>query len=115
MTSPGTVVGGTLVDGIDVDLLAAAVAACPVVARLTAGPAGAGVYLPGRRVAGVAVRPQLGGDPARVAVHVVARAGVPVREVADQVRAAVGTVAPGSPVDVAVEDVEDPAAADGSP
>ncbi|SFP38907.1 hypothetical protein SAMN05660464_3036 [Geodermatophilus dictyosporus] len=107
MTSPGTVVDGVLVDGIDVDLLAAAVAACPAVARLTAGPAGAGVYLPGRRVAGLAVRPQPGGGPARVAVHVVARAGVPVQEVAGQVRTAVAPVAPGSPVDVAVEDVED--------
>ncbi|SDD08828.1 hypothetical protein SAMN05660690_3339 [Geodermatophilus telluris] len=108
MTPLGTVVDtGTVVDGIDVDRLAAAVAASPAVARLTAGPAGAGVYLPGRRVAGLAVRPQPGGGPVRVAVHVVARAGVPVRDVAGQVRAAVGTVAPGSPVDVTVEDVED--------
>lgn len=110
MTSPAA---PALVDGVDVDRVAAAVAACPAVARLTAGRAGAGSYLPGRRVAGVAVRPAPGG-PARVAVHVVAHAGVPVSEVADQVRTAVAPLAPGSPVDVAVEDVLDPLA-DGTP
>ncbi len=109
MTSPAA---PALVDGVDVDRVAAAVVACPAVARLTAGGTGAGSYLPGRRVAGVAVRPAPGGGPARVAVHVVARAGVPVREVADQVRTAVAPLAPGSVVDVAIEDVVDPLADD---
>jgi hypothetical protein len=93
--------------GIDVDRVAAAVVAVPGVAGLTAGPGGAGTYLPGRRVDGVVVPAPGGPAPARVVVHVVARAGVPVLDLASAVRSAVGTAVPGAPVDVVVEDVLD--------
>ncbi|MGY1716871.1 hypothetical protein ACI78R_20610 [Geodermatophilus sp. SYSU D01106] len=90
---------------VDADRVAAALAAVPGVAGLTAGPAGAGTYLPGRRVDGVVLTAVPGGRPDRVTVHVVAAAGTAVREVAAAVREAVAAVAPGSPVDVVVEDV----------
>lgn len=84
------------------DAIAAAVTACPGVAGLASGPVA--TYLPGRTVAGVAVR-----DGA-VQVAVVARYGQPLAETAEQVRAAASQVAPGRRVDVAVEDVLDGAA-----
>lgn len=79
------------------DQIARSVTGCPGVAGLADGPVG--TYLPGRVVPGVAVR-----DGA-VEVAVVARYGVAITEVADQVRAAVEPLAPGWPVDVRVEDV----------
>lgn len=79
------------------DAIAAAVTACPGVAGLAAGPVA--TYLPGRIVAGVAVR-----DGA-LQVAVIARYGQPLAETAEQVRAAASRVAPGRRVDVAVEDI----------
>ncbi|GLY75078.1 hypothetical protein [Actinoallomurus iriomotensis] len=78
--------------------IATAVADCPSVARLSAGPAA--TYLPGRTVPGVAVRED------RVRIAVVAAYGPPIAEVAEQVRAAAREVVPDLPVDVAVEDIE---------
>ena len=95
-----------IVDGVDVDRVAAAVAACPAVARLTGGTSGRGTYLPGRRVPGVVVRESAGPSPATVEVHVVARYGPAMREVARQVRAALAALIPGSPVDVTIDDVD---------
>jgi hypothetical protein len=87
----------------DVDLIdpiAAAVQACPAVAGLHGGRFGqATTYLPGRRVAGVAV---LSGE---IVIGVVGRYPASVFELALQVRAAVAAVAPGVPVTVNVEDL----------
>lgn len=83
--------------------IAAAVAECPTVAGLAAGPLA--TYLAGRTVPGVAV----GEDQVRVAV--VAAAGSSPAEVAEQVRAAARRVAPGGRVDVLVEDIETPGGA----
>lgn len=102
MTTPADGV----VDGVDVDRVAAAVAACPAVARLTGGTSGRGTYLPGRRVPGVVVRESPGPSPATVEVYVVARYGPAMREVARQVRAALAALLPGSPVDVIIDDVD---------
>jgi uncharacterized alkaline shock family protein YloU len=104
MTRPAGTTGG-MVEGIDVDRVAAVVRACPAVAGLS-GAGGRGTYLPGRRVPGVVIREPIGSGPATIEVHVIARYGPAISEVAAQVRAAVAEVAPGSPVDVVVEDVD---------
>jgi uncharacterized alkaline shock family protein YloU len=59
-------------------------------------------YLPGRRLVGV----RLEGE--EVALHVVARWGTPLPEVADAVRRAVAPFAGGRPVSVYIEDIEVP-------
>jgi uncharacterized alkaline shock family protein YloU len=82
------------------DRVARAVAGCPGVARLAAGPVG--TYLPRRVVPGVAVR------ESSVRVAVVAQYGAFLGEVARRVQAAVRDAAPGRRVDVVIEDIEVP-------
>jgi hypothetical protein len=79
------------------DRIAVAVTGCPAVAALAVGPLA--TYLPGRTVTGVAVR------GTAVEVAVIARFGVPLAEVADQVRAAVRPLAPGVLIDVYIDDI----------
>lgn len=81
------------------DVVAAAVLAVDGVAALHGGMFGeVGTYLPGRRVAGVAL------SDAGAQVHVAVRYGSRVPAVADAVRAAVGPLVTGS-VDVVIEDI----------
>lgn len=81
--SPGTAVADLA------ELVAAAATAVPGVLRLHAGPLGEiGTYLPGRRVAGVRLRP---GTPAEV--HVVVALDADLRAVAADVHRAVQAVA----------------------
>ncbi|WP_261776997.1 hypothetical protein [Rhodococcoides kroppenstedtii] len=81
------------------DRVAAAVIAVPGVAFLHGGVFGEiGTYLPGRRVAGVAVR-----DDA-TEVHIAVTTDAVVRDTADAVRRAVRAVVD-KPVNVLVEDV----------
>jgi hypothetical protein len=83
-----------------VDPIAMAVRACPAVAGLHGGWFGrATTYLPGRRVAGVAVFPY------EIVIGVVGRYPASVSEIATQVRAAVAGVAPNVSVTVHVEDM----------
>lgn len=105
------VVGGSLAEPI-----AAAVLACPLVTRLTGHLAGeVATYLPGRRVLGVRVRPD------GIAVQVAGRYGVPVGQIAADVRAAVravladpssvpspaeGHVPVDVPIDVVIDDLD---------
>ena len=71
-----------VVDGVDLDAVAAAARGCPAVDDLCPGPWGGVVtYLPGRQVPGVRVA----GD--HVVISVRGRWGVPASEVARQVRA----------------------------
>jgi hypothetical protein len=92
-----------LSDAISPDAVAERVAACRSVARLSPGPVGeVATYLPGRRVPGVRL------TDARIEVHVVARWGVRVPDVAADVRGALQPIAPGYSVDVHVDDVEVP-------
>ena len=87
----------------DIESVAAAALGCPLIADLTAGRFGeVATYRPGRRIAGVRVAD---GD---LEVHVVARWGVPLPEVAEVVRAAVTPHAGGLPVAVYVDDIEVP-------
>lgn len=91
---------------VDVDAVAAAAQGCPVVARLTGGRFGeVATYGPGRRILGVR---QADGA---VEVHVVARWGTPLPELADVVRGAVAPYAGGLPVAVFVDDIELPGVA----
>ncbi|WP_261555969.1 hypothetical protein, partial [Frankia tisae] len=106
----------------DPDRVAAAVTACPGVARLVATPTpgllsiparvGAGdrgpvaevaTYLPRRRVAGVRVRDD------RIVVQVDCRYGEPLADLAGRIRAAVLCAAPDCPrVDVVIRDLDPP-------
>ena len=89
---------GALYD-VDPELIAAVVLGCPAVAALSGGPSGtAATYLPGRKVPGVRL------TPTAVVVHVVARYGPPVGEVARQIRTALGGLV-STRVDVVVEDL----------
>ena len=93
---------GALVDGIDVDAVAAAVRTCAGVDDLYSNPAATvASYLPGRQVAGVRV-----GSP-NVTIQIRGRWGVPVPQLVAQVRAAVATMVGGRPVDVVIADVTD--------
>ncbi len=94
---------------VDPDAVAAAALSCPGVASMSGGAVGeVATYLPGRRVVGVRVG---GGE---VEVHIVARWGRPLTEVADAVRQAVGAVTGGMPSSVFVEDIELPSQEEGS-
>ena len=91
-----------VVDGVDLDAVAAAARSCTAVDDLCPGPWGGVVsYLPGREVAGVRVTHD------HVVISVRGRWGVPVSELAGQVRAAVtGLVAPRR-VDIVLADLAD--------
>jgi hypothetical protein len=105
MTLPpaGSVPGAAVIDGVDVDAVAAAVLACPGVAALDGGQFGeVASYLPGRKVTGVMV---IGG---RVKVQVRARWAVPAPGVARQITAAAVPLTGHYPVDVAIADIDDP-------
>lgn len=92
-----------LLGAIDAEAVAERAAGCRSVARLSPGPVGeVATYLPGRRVEGV----RLAGG--QIEVHVVARWGVRVPDLAAEVRAGVGSIAAGFPIDVHVDDVDVP-------
>jgi hypothetical protein len=95
-----------LVDGIDIDAVAAIVRGCAGVSALDGGPFGeVASYLPGRTVPGVAV------DDNRIRVQVRSRWGVPAADVAALITAALAPLAGPRPVDVAIADIDDPPAA----
>jgi hypothetical protein len=92
-----------VVDGVDLDAVAAAARGCPAVDDLCSGAWGGVVsYLPGREVAGVRVASD------HVVISVRGRWGVPVSELAGQVRAAVTGLAGPRRVDVVVADLAGP-------
>ena len=87
----------------DLDAIAAAALGCPLVADLTAGRFGeVATYGPGHRIPGVRL------VEGEVELHVVAKWGVPLPEVADVLRLAVAPYAGGLPVAVFVDDIEVP-------
>lgn len=84
-------------------LVATSVQRCPAVAALTAGRFGQfRTYLAGRQVVGVSV------EPDRVDIGVVARFGVPIGDLSDQVHAAVMPLVGGRSINIRVEDVHIP-------
>lgn len=93
----------SVVDGVDVDAVAAAVAACAGVSELSGGRFGEiATYLPGRRVAGVTVSADT------VTVQVRARWGRPVDAMFAEVLAAAGSMLKGKQLALVVTDVDDP-------
>lgn len=100
MTSPAESI---LVDGIDVDAVAAAVRGCPAVHDLDGGKlGGVATYLPGRRVPGIRI------DDDRIEVHVRAVWNQPVSLVAQQIRAVLARLSGGRVIDVVLTDVAEP-------
>ena len=92
-----------VIDGVNVDAVAAAVLACVGVAGLDSGQFGeVASYLPGRTVAGIVVS---GG---RVTVQIRARWAVPAPRLGAVIRSAVTPLAPTRPVDVVIADIDDP-------
>jgi len=96
MTQPPRAV----IDGVDLDAVAAAVRSCPAIDDLSSGPWGGVVsYLPGRQLAGVRVASDY------VLISVRGRWGVPVAEMARQVRTAVAGLVGPRRVDLEVADL----------
>ena len=109
MTRPvppaGSHLRAAVVDGVDLDAVAAAARSCAAVDDLCPGAWGGVVsYLPGREVPGVRVTHN------HVVISVRGRWGVPVSELAGQVQAAVTGLAGPRRVDVVVADLAEPAA-----
>ena len=95
-----------LVDGVDIDAVAAIVLSCTGVSALDGGRFGeVASYLPGRTVPGVTV------DDRRIRVQVRSAWGVPAADVAALITAALAPLAGPRPVDVAIADIDDPPAA----
>jgi hypothetical protein len=89
-----------VIDGVDIDAVTAAVRSCPAIDDLSSGPWGGVVsYLPGRQLAGVRVASD------HVLISVRGRWGVPVAEMARQVRAAVAGLVGPRRVDLEVADL----------
>ena len=92
-----------MVDGVDIDALHTAVAACPDVSGLgSPGLAGLTTYLPGRRIAGLRISPDL------LELEVVAAWGASVADIAAQIRSAVSGLVAGRPVNITVADIDVP-------
>lgn len=92
-----------VIDGVDVDAVAAAVLACADVAGMDSGKFGeVASYLPGRKVPGVVV------SDGRVRVQVRSRWGVPAPYLAALIIAVVAPLTRGRPVDVVIGDIDDP-------
>jgi hypothetical protein len=98
--------GAAIVEGVDVDAVAAAARACPAVDRLCSGRWGGVVsYLPGRAIPGVRVTRD------HVVVSACSRWGLPAAELARQVRVALAPLTGAHRIDVVVADIADPTAA----
>jgi hypothetical protein len=105
MTVPptGSASGSAVIDGIDVDAVAAAVRGCPGVSGLDGGPfSGVASYLPGRKVEGIVVR------DGRVSVQVRSRWAVPAPGLAAVITAMLAPLTGNCPVDVVIADIDDP-------
>jgi hypothetical protein len=101
--APGVPVDEAIIDGVDVDAVAATVRACAGVSGLDGGPYHeVATYLPGRTVDGVAVS---GG---RVQVQVRSRWGVEAPLLATLIKTVLAPLTGARPVDVTVADIDDP-------
>ena len=92
-----------VIDGVDVDAVAAAVQGCAGVSALDGGQGGEiTTYLPGRKVPGV----QVGGG--RVRVQIRSRWGVPATDLAALITVVLAPLTGSRPVDVLIADIDDP-------
>jgi hypothetical protein len=95
--------GPAVIEGVDVDAVAAAVQGCAGVSALDAGQDGEiASYLPGRKVPGVQVS---GG---RVRVQIRSRWGVPATGLAALIIVVLAPLTGTRPVDVLIADIDDP-------
>lgn len=93
-----------MVDGVDIDRVAAAAQDCPAVDALVEGPpAMAATYLPRRRVSGIRIEDDV------MTIQVRLRWGSTVEQLARQVWPAVLPLAGGHRVDIVVADITEPA------
>ncbi len=100
-------VSSALVDGVNLDAVTAAVRGCAAVDDLCSGHWGDVVtYLPGRRVTGVRVASD------HVVISVRGRWGVPVTELARQVRGALGALVGPRRIDIVLADLSEAALED---
>jgi len=100
--APAAPAGPAVIDGVNVDAVAAAVQGCAGVAGLDGGRYGeATTYLPGRSIPGIMV----GGG--RVTVQIRSR-WVPAPDLAVLITTAVAPLTGGRPVDVVIADIDDP-------
>ena len=98
-----TVPEAAVIDGVNVDAVAAAVLGCAGVAGLDGGRFGEVTsYLPGRKVPGVVVS---GG---RVTVQIRSRWAVPAPGLAALITAVLAPLTGRRPVDVVIADIDDP-------
>ena len=98
-----TVPEAAVIDGVNVDAVAAAVLGCAGVAGLDGGRFGeVASYLPGRKVRGVVVS---GG---RVRVQIRSRWAVPAPGLAALITAVLAPLTGRRPVDVVIADIDDP-------
>jgi hypothetical protein len=103
LPSPGFTPGAAIVDGVDVDAVAAAVRDCTGVSGLHGGQYGeVATYLPGRVVQGVVV----GGG--RVRVQVRSQWGVEAPLLAARITTVLAPLTGHYPVDVVIADIDDP-------
>jgi hypothetical protein len=92
-----------VIDGVNVDAVAAAVLGCAGVAGMDGGRFGeVASYLPGRKVPGIVVS---GG---RVRVQIRSRWAVPAPDLAALVTAALAPLTGSHPVDLVIADIDDP-------
>jgi hypothetical protein len=98
-----TVPEAAVIDGVNVDAVAAAVLGCAGVAGLDGGRFGeVASYLPGRKVRGVVVS---GG---RVTVQIRSRWAVPAPGLAALITTVLAPLTGSRPVDVVIADIDDP-------
>ena len=92
-----------VIDGVDVDAVAAAVQGCAGVSALDGGQDGEiATYLPGRKVLGV----EVGGG--RVRVQIRSQWGVPATDLAALITVVLAPLTGSRPVDVLIADIDDP-------
>ena len=106
MTLPpgGSRPGSAVIDGIDIDAVAAAVRGCAGVSGLDGGQFGeVASYLPGRKVEGIVVS---GG---RVRVQIRSQWAVPAPELGALIKTVLLPLTGHRPVDVVIADIDDPA------
>src|SRR6476620_10265325 len=91
----------TRIAGVDVDAVAAAVRTVPGVSELgSSSPGAVATYLPGRRVLGIRVEPEL------LTLEVKAHWGVSADQLFSSIRRAVSPLADGRRIHIVITDIE---------
>ena len=98
MTQPEP--AGTIVDGVDIDAVHAAVSNCPGVAGVGSGTLAAlTTYLPGRRIPGIRINPE------SIELEIVANWDATAAAIGRHIRAAIAGLVSGRRVDITIADI----------